>query len=133
MIIRSARGDDMEVIAGLESELFGTDTWSSRAGVVAEVGGTVVGYAAVVVAADVADLARIAVVEERRRQGIASALLAAAHDEARESGARRMLLEVAESNVGARALYAAHGYTEIARRTSYYADGDDALVLERMM
>ena len=42
-----------------------------------------------------------------------------------------MLLEVAESNVGARAFYAAHEYAEISRRRGYYADGDDALVLAR--
>ena len=84
-------------------------------------------------AGDVADLMRIAVAEPDRRSGIASDLLVALQDTARQAGAERMLLEVAESNVDARAFYAAHGYTEISRRPAYYADRGDALVLMRAL
>ena len=44
-----------------------------------------------------------------------------------------MLLEVAESNEDALAFYRLRDYSEIARRRAYYADGEDALVLERRL
>jgi ribosomal-protein-alanine N-acetyltransferase len=46
-------------------------------------------------------------------------------------GARRLFLEVAESNVGARALYARAGLVEVGRRARYYPDGGAALVMAR--
>ena len=52
-------------------------------------------------------------------------------------GARRIFLEVAEDNAAARALYAAFGYTEIARRRDYYrtqtGQRRDALVMEKTL
>ena len=40
-----------------------------------------------------------------------------------------MFLEVAVTNHAARALYAAHGFTEAGLRRHYYSDGTDALIL----
>lgn len=141
-MIRPARAEDAGTLATLEFVAFGADAWSRgqvegeltgarRHVLVAESDGDVIGYAAIALAGDFADLTRIVVAESHRREGVASALLAALHDAAARAGAERMLLEVAESNVDARELYAAHGYTEISRRRDYYADGDDALVLAR--
>jgi ribosomal-protein-alanine acetyltransferase len=143
-MIRSAGAADVQAIADLEQDTFGAGAWNAsqiaadveaplRSVMVAEVDGRVVGYAVVAMADDVADLMRIAVAEPNRRSGIASDVLAALHDMARQAGAERILLEVAESNVDARAFYAAHGYTEISRRPAYYADRGDALVLMRAL
>ena len=44
-------------------------------------------------------------------------------------GAVSMFLEVAVTNDAARALYAAHGFTEAGLRRHYYTDGTDALIL----
>jgi ribosomal protein S18 acetylase RimI-like enzyme len=45
-------------------------------------------------------------------------------------GARQIYLEVRESNAPARALYAAHGFTEVGRRKGYYRRPvEDAIVL----
>ncbi len=82
---------------------------------------------------DPAELQRIAVAADRRRGGLASALLEAVAALAREAGAERLLLEVREDNAGARALYAARGFGEIARRSRYYRDGTAAVVLERAL
>lgn len=141
-MIRSAHAADVQAIVDLEQGTFGAGAWNasqmsadveapSRSVLVAEVDGRFVGYAVLALAGDVADLMRIAVTEPNRRSGVASALLAALHDAAAQAGAERVLLEVAESNADARAFYAAHGYTEISRRRTYYADGGDALVLAR--
>jgi ribosomal-protein-alanine N-acetyltransferase len=141
-MIRPARAEDADALATLERDTFASDAWTlhqvqaetaapTRHVLVAESGGDVIGYGAISIAGDVADLTRIVVAESKRRAGVASALLAALHDAAARAGAERMLLEVAETNVDARAFYAAYEYTEISRRRGYYPAGDAALVLAR--
>ena len=143
-MIRLARVDDADALVALERDAFGSDAWShrqveaelaalSRHVFVAEPDGEIIGYAAISVAGDVADLTRIVVADAHRRTGVASELLVALHEAAQGAGAERILLEVAESNLAARALYRAHAYVEISRRRDYYADGGDALVLARAL
>ena len=82
-------------------------------------------------AADEAEILALAVIPERRRSGIGRLLLAQAQAQAAAAGARVVFLEVSARNAAARALYAAGGYREVGRRTRYYPDGTDALVLAR--
>jgi ribosomal-protein-alanine N-acetyltransferase len=136
-VIRPATTDDIGAIAELELTLFGADAWSAQqiaeelagAGreVLVEAGETgLLGYVVTMLVGDVADLQRIGVRPQQQRQGLATALLAEA------LRGSRMLLEVAEANTAARALYAGAGFVEIDRRRRYYRDGSDALVLERV-
>lgn len=81
------------------------------------------------VAADEAEILTLAVRPEARRRGAGRALVSAAMAAATAAGAARMLLEVAEDNAAARALYAAAGFAPAGRRPRYYPDGRDALVL----
>jgi ribosomal-protein-alanine N-acetyltransferase len=67
----------------------------------------------------------------RKREGIATGLLAAGIELARQRGILVLHLEVAAPNFAARALYEKAGFTETGRRRSYYADGSDALILSR--
>jgi ribosomal-protein-alanine N-acetyltransferase len=83
------------------------------------------------VAADEAEILTLAVPPLLRRRGRGRALLDAAIVHARMRGARAMFLEVSATNDAARALYAQAGFHETARRTGYYDDGADALVLSR--
>lgn len=73
------------------------------------------------VAADEAEVLTLATDPAHRRQGLAAALLARFEARAREAGAARAFLEVAEDNAPARALYARAGYAEVGRRPRYYA------------
>jgi ribosomal-protein-alanine N-acetyltransferase len=82
-------------------------------------------------AADEAEILALAVAPPVRRQGRASALLAAGAGQARAAGARAIYLEVAADNAAARALYALADFVEVGRRRRYYAGGSDALVLRR--
>ncbi|HUS22288.1 MAG TPA: ribosomal protein S18-alanine N-acetyltransferase [Aeromicrobium sp.] len=143
-MIRPARAEDADALATLECDAFAADAWSlgqvedelasaTRHVIVAESGGHIVGYGAISIAGDVADLTRIVIADSQRRAGVASALLVSLHNAAGQAGVARILLEVAESNVDARAFYAAHGYAELSRRRDYYASGDDALVLGRAL
>ncbi|GAA5146358.1 GNAT family N-acetyltransferase [Nocardioides marinquilinus] len=143
-VVRRATPDDADAVAALEAEALGRDAWSPglvAAGVsgevptvtylVAEVDGVLAGYAVGSVAGDLAELQRIAVGAGHRRRGLASVLLEALVDLARDGGADRLLLEVREDNHGAAAFYAARGFTEIDRRRRYYRDGATAVVLLR--
>lgn len=94
------------------------------------------GFALFSRAADEAELLTIAVAPDARRKGRARALLTAGEIRLAGAGAARVFLEVAEDNAAARALYAAAGYREIARRPAYYrrAEGKvDALLLEKVL
>lgn len=139
-VIRPARDADLPLVAALEQELFGREAWDpsaleseldapGRTLLVATDGAEVVGWIALMVVGEVADLLRLGVPPSRQRQGVAGALLLRALELARAAGAQRLLLEVSEANRAARAFYAAHGLAEIDRRPRYYRDASDAVIL----
>lgn len=140
--MRRAASGDVDAIAELDTAAFLLVPWSRQMVVegvggivpglrylVAEQDGAFVGYAAVSVVGEDAELQRIAVLPDARMAGTGRALVAAARDLARAEGATRLLLEVHEDNESGRALYAATGFTELARRPRYFRDGAAALVL----
>lgn len=97
--------------------------------------GAVVGY---VVADTVTGYGRqighikdLAVRRDRRREGIASTLLARAIAVLETQPITAVKLEVRESNDGARQLYRRHGFAYRRTLANYYADGEDGLVLIR--
>ncbi len=143
--LRAATQDDVAQVRVLEEQLFGVDAWTEtsvreeltgprRAASVASVAcdgaGTVVGYLVTSTVGDVVDLQRVGVRPDHQRRGLARRLLRTALQEAE---GERMLLEVSGSNPAALALYAAEGFTEIARRARYYRDGSDAVVMQRRL
>ncbi len=65
-----------------------------------------------------------------RRQGVARSLLRHALRAATRSGLERAFLEVRSHNDAAIALYRSLGFIPIGTRRGYYADGEDALVME---
>lgn len=76
------------------------------------------------------DLLTIATVPGARRHGIAGAMLRELTATASAAGCRAVLLEVRESNQGARRLYEAHGFSSIGRRRRYYSEPvEDAVVM----
>ena len=92
-----------------------------------------VGFALTRVAADEGELLTIGVLPAWRSLGLAGRMLSVAIARAAALGARAMLLEVAENNAPARALYARHGFTVVGRRIGYYrrppAAAVDALIM----
>ena len=67
-----------------------------------------------------------------RRRGVAAKLLQTALAAAARQGLERALLEVRAGNEPAISLYRRFGFRESGRRRRYYADGEDALLMERM-
>jgi ribosomal-protein-alanine N-acetyltransferase len=95
-------------------------------------GGDLLGYFVLMVAADEAHLLNLSVAPAWQRKGHGSALLREASALARLRGARGIFLEVRPSNAGAQALYTRFGFRKIAVRRGYYpahSGREDALVL----
>jgi ribosomal-protein-alanine N-acetyltransferase len=144
--VRAAREGDLPAIVTIELECFTSDPWPresfesfiGRSGVTFIVAedparpGTVAGYGVLLQAADEAEVLNLAVSGTSRGRGVGTALLRSLLDSAEQAGVRQVYLEVRESNVAARALYAAHGFAEAGRRRAYYQRPvEDALILRR--
>ena len=141
LVTRPGVVSDLEAVAALDHACFEAAAWSreswrteftraDRTVLVAVAGSAVVGYVALIVpefGGDPVDLTRIAVAPGVRRTGIAAGLLTAALDTV---AGRVVLLEVAEGNESAVALYRGAGFEVIGRRRGYYGD-QDALIMRR--
>ena len=92
----------------------------------------IVGFSALYRVDGEAELWNIAVAPAHRRRGIARALLHEAFGRLADLGARRVFLEVRESNLVAVELYLSLGFVPLSRRRDYYQHPkEDALVLVR--
>jgi ribosomal-protein-alanine N-acetyltransferase len=98
-----------------------------------EVGDSILlGYVIALVLTDEAEVADLAVATGFRRRGIGGLLLDRVADELPQRGVRSLYLEVRESNVAARALYASRSFVQVGRRKGYYRNpSEDALLLMR--
>jgi ribosomal protein S18 acetylase RimI-like enzyme len=92
---------------------------------VAEDGSTVVGSVALrLVEPGVAELKRMYVLPDRRRQGLGRALLARGLEWARDRGVRRIRLDTAEQMTAAQRLYESAGFVRTGRRTEVGASDE---------
>jgi ribosomal-protein-alanine N-acetyltransferase len=103
---------------------------SSRSYVVARVGGSVLGYAGLMLAGDDAHVTTIAVDPAWHRHKIGTRLLAHLVREAIKRGAHHLTLEVRVSNDAAQTLYRRFGFKPAGIRKNYYVEtNEDALVM----
>jgi len=76
------------------------------------------------------EIENVVVAATERRKGVGAELLRELLRQAQAAGARRVMLEVRESNAPAVVLYKKAGFSEVGRRKSYYTNPlEDALVL----
>ena len=68
-----------------------------------------------------------------RGRGLGRKLMLRCHQRLRQLNARVIRLETAVSNRRARSLYQSLGYTCLERARRYYADGQDAWVMEKKL
>ena len=95
-----------------------------------EAASKVAGFAAFHQLFDDADLRNLAVAPEYRRRGVARALIEAACDRRRQTGTKRLFLEVRVSNEPALLLYYSLGFVLHYRCKDYYRNPEeDAYVL----
>jgi ribosomal-protein-alanine N-acetyltransferase len=101
---------------------------------VAVAGEAVLGYTVTWFLGDEVHLANVAVRADRRERGVGRALVEDVIARARRSGARRILLEVRESNYEARNLYDSLGFFQVGTRRNYYRkEREDAILMERVL
>ncbi|MBT3237237.1 MAG: ribosomal protein S18-alanine N-acetyltransferase [Rhodospirillaceae bacterium] len=101
-------------------------------GLLIDIDGQPAGFILARLAADEAEIISIGIVEQARRQGLASDLLAAVRQRVQAKESRHLFLEVATDNSGAEAFYVSHGFKACGRRKDYYRRKNgrvDALVM----
>jgi ribosomal-protein-alanine N-acetyltransferase len=80
------------------------------------------------------EIENLVVAPEQRRQGIGAELLGVLLRELQAAGAQAVLLEVRESNAGARRLYERYGFILKGSRPRYYENpAETALLLRRTL
>jgi len=146
VLIRQATPDDVPAIRKLEQEAETAAHWSpkeyealfapeapSRIVLVATAEtdrNRIHGFVIAGCASDEWEIENVVVVPGKRRRGVATALVGDLLRKAVQSRAAAVLLEVRESNIGARQLYETHGFSEVGRRAAYYRDPlEDGLLL----
>jgi ribosomal-protein-alanine N-acetyltransferase len=94
--------------------------------------GVVLGYAGLSVVAGEGYINNLAVRQEYRKQGVASALLDVFLRFAQAQNLEFLTLEVRLSNQAAKGLYMKHGFAQVGRRKDYYDDPrEDAILMTR--
>ena len=82
------------------------------------------------VVADEAEIISIGVAPEKRRSGIAGALILLMEQELKKSRVVNVFLEVSEVNYPAKKLYEKYGFKPAGKRPKYY-DGTDAIIMRK--
>ena len=141
--LRPARAADLDAVIAIERAAYPTDAWSAEAMssqlenpntcyLVAEEGGTIVGYAGLLAprGAETAEVHTVTVTDTHRRRGIGRRMLTTLLDEAAARGAAEVFLEVRIDNPAAQDLYRSLGFDAVGVRPKYYQpEGVDALVM----
>jgi ribosomal-protein-alanine N-acetyltransferase len=135
---------DIPVLVGMEREIYPESPWSAaqfreelagvprnRKYIVALEGTSIIGYAGIALAGDVADIHTLTVTPDFRRRGIASVMLKELEEWAKSKKVSAFMLEMREGNTQAQPLYEKHGYQVISRRDNYYAPKIHALIMRK--
>lgn len=137
--VHKMKFEESAAVAEMEHQIF-PDKWSERAVLdtleneqticlTAEKAGRLIGYLFAYVAADEADIARVAVLKESRKQGVGSELMKELKKVGQEQELKKLLLDVRRSNTAARAFYKKHGFTEDGVRLGFYEKPEEDAVL----
>ncbi len=91
--------------------------------------GVFAGYAGMTQVLDERDICNVATVPEFRGKGVGKAIVSALLEDAKETGASVVMLEVRASNTAAIALYEKMGFTLVGKRKNFYSfPKEDALL-----
>ena len=144
IIVRELKVEDSAAVAEMEQQIF-SDPWSEKSVMetvqqkqsvcfAAEKAGHLLGYLLAYHAADEAEIARIAVQKEARRQGAAGKLMQALEHYCEEHKMEKLLLDVRESNEAARSFYTKNGFVEDGIRQGFYVNpSEDAVLMSRQL
>lgn len=93
----------------------------------------VIGYGVAMVFDSYLHIANLAVKDNYRRRGIGSTIVSYMLDYARMENKKVAILEVREQNWAAINLYKKIGFKESGNKKLYYPDGNDAIVMKRVL
>lgn len=137
-VIRPIRTEDLPAVLALEhahqprpwsEQVFGEEmSAEGRVYLVAEAGGTVVGFAGAMIVGDEGHVTNLLVDPDHRGRGVATDMIVSLIRSSVELGARHLTLEVRTRNEAARRLYARFGLAPVGVRPRYYGN-DDALIM----
>ncbi len=142
LAVRDMKFDDVPRIFELEQKIF-PDPWPEKSFYL-EINNTkisrpcvllkdsiICGYAVVWEFANELHIGNVAIENEQQGRGLGSFLLSYILEKHKRNHAT--YLEVRKSNITAIGLYKKFGFVETYRRNKYYADGEDALVMEKIL
>lgn len=141
--VRTMTPEDAAAAAEIEAQCF-SDAWSETAVkstlrhpqticLAAEQDGHMLGYLFVYTAADEAEIARIGVNKNARRQGIGSLLMEELGKICGERRIKKLMLDVRTGNQAARAFYHKHGFSEDGIRREFYENPkEDAILMSQV-
>ena len=144
IIVRELKVEDSAAVAEMEQQIF-SDSWSEKSVLetvqqkqsvcfAAEKAGHLLGYLLAYHAADEAEIARIAVQKEARRQGAAGKLMQALEHYCEEHKMEKLLLDGRERNEAARSCYTNNGFVEDGIRQGFYVNpSEDAVLMSRQL
>ena len=139
LAIRRMRQEDVPFVAELERQTF-TDAWSENALsetlaqkqtilLTAFEDKKLIGYVILYYVLEEGEIARIAVSQEHRRQGVGARLLLELESLCLDNGISKLLLDVRESNVSAYSFYEEHGFVKDGIRKNFYTEPKEHAVL----
>lgn len=143
LIIRQAEEKDIKPMAEMDvlcfsapwsEESFRNEIEENRLAfyIVAEISGSMVGYAGLWCIVDEGHITNVAVHPAYRRKGIGEALISVLLAHTVNNGILSHTLEVRASNEAAISLYAKFGFEPAGLRKNYYEDnGEDAIIMWR--
>ena len=141
---RKAEQKDILQIAELDKNIF-TDPWSEQGLLdtysqkqsfltIAEVGGQIVAYCILYYVLEEGEIARIAVDNAYRRQGVGRGLMEYTCQVCLEMQVERLLLDVRESNVAAQKFYQSYGFEMDGMRKNFYqTPTEDAVLMSKIL
>ena len=146
MLIRAATVDDIPAVRALEQRTAEAAHWSDRSYaalftpgapsrtvlVAVDEQAAIQGFVVALCAGKEWEIENLAVAENQRRKGVATALLRSLLQQAQAAGAACLLLEVRESNAAALRSYEKVGFSAAGRRNRYYHGPDEDALLLRL-
>ena len=144
LVFRNMTDADIDRVAELENQNF-SDAWTRNSIyetscqnqafiTVAEEDGEIAGYCIIYYVMDEGEIARIAVDDKFRRRGVGRGLLDYTCQCCLEKQVDRLLLDVRESNVGARAFYESYGFEVDGIRKNFYdMPKEHAVLMSKMI
>jgi ribosomal-protein-alanine N-acetyltransferase len=144
MTIRSATMVDLPILLTIERLAF-PSPWTEEhfryeleknpyaSVMVAVIDDKVIGYIDFWITFQQAQINNLAVIPTLKRRGIGQILLLDALKRIESEGCIQVTLEVRISNVAAQTLYQKQGFQILLMKPQYYADGEDAYLMEKKL